>query len=215
MTPCDILELDLSCYLDGESDPASRERVVEHLQHCAACAERVRSWRAMGSAMRESDITVNPAPRMLAAVRAEVARTEVARTEVARTTRAAPRRNRILRFERRHFAAAAVVAATITATVMMFSKASADDDVRRLIELESNNRIEAIVQSERIRAVRLDIAAMRQKYRAAKMVNADRAQMDAETVNLLERADGLEKRLAAIQEKFDREGLLVPTAGGR
>jgi len=41
MSPC----RDIEAYLDRSLDPAGRDAVDEHLGHCQACRERVRSWR--------------------------------------------------------------------------------------------------------------------------------------------------------------------------
>lgn len=112
-----------------------------------------------------------------------------------------------MRRPRSGFAVLAVAAAVIVSSVLFFSRASADDDIRAILELESSNRAEAMTQRARIESVKLEIASLRQRARVARMNHASRTAVNEEAQRLLDRAEGLEKRLASVEASLAREGI--------
>ncbi|MFN0206637.1 MAG: anti-sigma factor family protein [Planctomycetota bacterium] len=207
MTPCDLLGMELSALVDGECNAEDERRVREHLLVCAECTERAELWRSFGDRMRRGDETPKVNIKIRDAVHAELAKN------------AAPARSGLLQFPRSvRVGATAAAAVILFGTFVMFSSASAEDDLRQILKLESDNRAAAYSQQTQIDSLRLEISALRQRSRAARLKSDDLTTFDAETQSLFYKADELERRLASLQARMESESLLLapgPKAASR
>jgi anti-sigma factor RsiW len=209
--------------MDGECDAATTERVRSHLAQCKECSARVATWRDLGERMRREGRAGVAFPAMAAAVRSELARSGAPIHDIKGihdmkgihdTTRTVERGT--LRFSRGARVAATIAAAIVLfVAFILFPTASAHDDLKELLQLESANRADAMTQIARLESLKIEISAVRQKAFAVRVKGSDRAAVDQGARALLEKAAALEKRLAAVQDRLDREGLLTSkTEGG-
>lgn len=216
MTRCEALGADLSAYLDGECEGEAAARVREHLEECADCRNTAVLWRSLGERMREDDATPAEFPTIQGAVAAAIAaRGGVAPPpEPAGPTRLLPGGARAPRGKLGFLAAAAVLVTTGGIVWVTFLRR---DDAHRLAELEGRDRVAVVTQLNASEALRLEIAAIRLKARAAGLSAEELARLEADAKNLFEAARTIDARVGAVQTRLEHGGLLAmewPVAGG-
>ncbi len=205
---CEELAADLSAYLDGECGPAERGRVSAHLEDCAACNETLLAWRQVSDRLRRegADAGVDTDADALAPMRSAVAR-ELAWVSAERFRVVPPPKARPgvgLAWAPLVLAAGALLAAGF-----LFPVAHAEEEVRRIVDLEDRNRAEVIRQLVATDALRLEIAAAALRARAFGFDASQLATLDAEADALLAETHRLQDRLAELQTRMLREGLLA------
>jgi anti-sigma factor RsiW len=218
MTRCEALGADLSAFLDGEAAADAAARVREHLEACADCRETAALWRSFGDRLRAEDTTPLEFPTIQSAVAAEIARAQVGPLRASPAPpRGAPPAAFPARAPRGKLGFLAAAAVLVSAGGIVWVAFARGDEARRLADLEGRDRLAVVTQLNASEALRLEIATIRLKARAAGLSDDDLARLESDAKNLFDAARSIDARVGAVQSRLERGGLLAmdwPAAQG-